>query len=115
MNFKYRLEKRILNDVLFVKNGQHFVRIRISEIDFVKSRGNNVEIHCGNEERVVKETLKKIQSRLDASLFFRVHRSYIVNMQKIERIGSNMLQVGEAEIPIIKQNKEHLLRLLNAL
>lgn len=115
MNSRVKLSSHIVDDVLFVKQERQFVKIKLSDIDFIKSRGNYVEIHSGSNERIIKETLKKIQSRLDDNFFFQVHRSYIVNLKKIESVGGNNILVGFTEIPIIKKRKEELLQLLNAL
>ena len=102
-----------IKDILFVKDEYQYVKITLTDIDYIKSDGNYVEIHCGDKMKVIKETLKNIEAKLDAFSFFQVHRSYIVNIRKIERIGGNSLLVNRMEIPIIKQKKDELLQLLN--
>lgn len=103
----------VKKDRLFIKDEYQYVRIMLSEIDFVKSSGNYVEIHSHNKKRLVKRTLKDIESKLDTD-FFQVHRSYIVNIKRVERVGGSSLLIGQTEIPIIKQRKDELLLLLNA-
>lgn len=104
-----------IKDVLFVKDEYQYVKVTLADIDFIKSDGNYVEIHCGSNKKVIKETLKNFESRLDSADFFQVHRSYIVNLKKIERIGGNYLIVNHTEVPVTKEKRDELFIMLNAL
>lgn len=105
----------VIKDALFIKDEYQYVKITLSDIDFIKSDGNYVELHGNGKKKVIKETLKNIESKLTENIFFQVHRSYVVNIRKIESIGSTSIRVNNADVPIVKQRKDVLLELLNTL
>ena len=92
-----------------------YVKITLSDVDYIKSDGNYIELHGNGRKKVIKETLKNIESKLNQNIFFQVHRSYVVNIRKIDSIGSAHIKVNGEEIPIVKQRKDLLLELLNTL
>lgn len=110
-----RNDAMIIKDALFIKDEYQYVKINLEEIDFIKSDGNYVELHGDGRKKVIKETLKKIEAKLTENIFFQVHRSYVVNIRKIESIGGAHIIVNGSEIPIVKQRKDALLSLLNTL
>jgi DNA-binding LytR/AlgR family response regulator len=114
-NSKEAKDSLIIKDVLFIKDEYQYIKILLSEIDFIKSDGNYIAIYSSGKKRVLKETLKNIESKLINNMFFQVHRSFIVNVLKIDSIRSTKLVVGEHEIPIVKSKKDSLLELLNTL
>lgn len=105
----------LIQDALFIKDEYQYVKVSLSDIDFIKSDGNYVELHGNGQKKVFKETLKNIESKLTENVFFQVHRSYVVNVKKIQMIGSTNIVVNDIEIPIVKQRKDLLLELLNTL
>ncbi len=105
----------IIKEVLFIKDEYQYVKIIISEVDFIKSDGNYIEINSSGKKKVFKEKLKNIESKLIGNTFFQVHRSYIVNVLKIDNISSSFVKINDVEIPIVKQKKDLLLELLNTL
>lgn len=104
----------LIKDHLFVKIDYQFVKITLESIDFVKSNGNYVEIHYQDKKTLIKETLNNLKAKLNNS-FFQVHRSYVVNLEKIERIGGNYIMIDQQQIPITKERKDELLQILNTL
>ena len=65
--------------------------INVSEIDWIESEGNYINIHTNSETHLLRETMKNIESKLDPALFIRIHRSRIVNIEKIKELhrGAN--------------------------
>jgi two-component system LytT family response regulator len=57
--------------------------VRVKDIDWIEGDGNYVKLHSGGKAYLVRETLKSIEGRLDARRFLRVHRSSIVNVDRI--------------------------------
>ncbi len=70
---------------LTVRNRDRTVVVPIESIDWIASAGNYVEIHAGGETHIVRDSLFGLESRLDPERFVRIHRSRIVN---VERVGS---------------------------
>ncbi len=65
-------------------SGIHFVRSE--EIDWIDSAGNYVEIHAAGRKHLVRETLKSVESKLDPARFIRVHRSAIINVDRLQKL-----------------------------
>lgn len=67
-----------------LRNGDSLKIINTSDIYWVKSSGNYVEIKCGSEIFLVRSTLKGIFDSLDPNLFFRIHRSSVINIKYVD-------------------------------
>lgn len=107
-------EPEAVKNTIFVKDEYQYVKISLSEINYIKSDGNYIEIY-GDKKIVLKESLKNILAKLDASRFLQVHRSYVINIEKIDKIGGALVYINGAEIPLIKDKKDQLLNLFNTL
>ena len=73
-------------DRLVVKSGGRLFFLRTDEIDWVEAAGNYVRLHVGTASHLLRETMTAIEGRLDPEKFFRIHRSRIVNMERIQEL-----------------------------
>ena len=73
-------------DRLVVKSGGRLFFLRTDEIDWVEASGNYVRLHVGATSHLLRETMNAIEGRLDPEKFFRIHRSRIVNMERIQEM-----------------------------
>ncbi len=92
-----REEKRLLTRVAVRKPGSLLV-VDVRDIDWMEAREGGVLLHIGAEEHAISRTLTELESRLDPSLFFRAHRSIIVNLDRVKEIvpwfaGSHRLRL----------------------
>lgn len=69
-----------------VKTTGKVVFLRSDEIDWVEAAGNYVKLHVGGEALLFRESMKNMESRLDKQQFIRIHRSAIVNMDRIREL-----------------------------
>lgn len=69
---------------LFVKNKDKIIPIDPDNINVIKSEGNYVELHLDEQSYMIRDSLKNIKEKLDPDAFIRIHRSHIVNINKIE-------------------------------
>ena len=74
------------SDRLVVKSGGRLFFLRADEIDWVEAAGNYVRLHVGPASHLLRETMNAIEGRLDPEKFFRIHRSRIVNMERIQEL-----------------------------
>jgi DNA-binding LytR/AlgR family response regulator len=103
---------------IFVKNtSSSFVRILYSEILWIEAMENYVNIHTQDEKHTIHFTMKAMMQKLPEDAFRRVHRSFIVNVNKIKAIEDNMIiittKTGTQAIPIAKSYKDDLMDNLN--
>ena len=78
--------QRRRNARLAVKTAGKVVFLRADEIDWVEAAGNYVKLHVGGESHLFRESMKNMESRLDTDLFVRIHRSAIVNVDRIREL-----------------------------
>ena len=73
-------------DWLFVRKGERRYFVRVRDVDWIESERNHVRLHIGKECHLYQETTKGIESQLDPSQFLRIHRSTIVNIERIAEL-----------------------------
>jgi DNA-binding LytR/AlgR family response regulator len=108
------IEKNDLEDFLLVKSGNKHHKIKIEEIIFIESLKDYIKIHTVNDKRiVVKYKIGEIEEELMNKNFLRIHRSYIVNTNKISAFTMSDIEVNSVEIPIGASYKEKVISFLN--
>jgi len=100
---------------VFVKDNGMLKRISIEDILFLEAMGDYVKVHTAPKFHVVHATLKSIEEKLPASKFLRVHRSYIVAINKIDFIQEGTISIGKTSIPVADTHKANLNKRLNLL
>ena len=86
---------------LFFRADYGLVKVTVSDILFIEGLDNYLKIHVREGQPVVlRLTLKGILEKLPANKFIRVHRSFIVAIDKVQSIRGRMIQIGEEDIPI---------------
>ena len=88
---------------LSVKAGEKTVFVKIADVDYVEAAANYVILHAGTQNHVLRETLTNLESRLPPKTFFRVHRSVIVNLERVA--GVKPAFRGE-HLVVLKNGKE---------
>jgi two-component system, LytTR family, response regulator len=69
-----------------IKAGGRVFFVRADEIDWIEAAGNYVKLHVGGEAHLFRETMNALESRLDPDTFFRIHRSHIVNIERVREL-----------------------------
>ncbi|WP_336688154.1 LytTR family DNA-binding domain-containing protein [Chryseobacterium bernardetii] len=92
----------------FVKSSGQQHRINFNEILYIESIKDYVNIRTVGEEYIVLDTLKSLENQLPTK-FVRIHKSFIINLDKIKSIGAKKLRVSEQEIPIGDSYRSNLL------
>jgi DNA-binding LytR/AlgR family response regulator len=100
---------------VFVKDNGVLKRIAIDDILFLEAMGDYVKVHTPQKFHVVHATLKSIEEKLPSSKFIRVHRSYIVAINKIDYIQEGTISIGKTSIPVADTHKSNLNKRLNLL
>lgn len=73
-------------DRLVIKSGGRVSFLRTEEVDWIEAAGNYVELHVGKDSHLLRETMNKLESRLDTQRFLRIHRRLIVNVDRIRQL-----------------------------
>lgn len=102
-------------DFFFVNVEYSLVKIPVRDITHIEGMKDYVKIYLQTAKRPVltKSTLKAMEEKLPEHGFFRVHKSYIVRLDKIDSLRNKEIKIGEQEIPVGEANWDDLLRLLH--
>ncbi|MFK7953270.1 MAG: LytR/AlgR family response regulator transcription factor [Ekhidna sp.] len=107
-------EVTVLKDSLFVKDEYLYVKVNFKDIHYVKSSGNYLEINTAKDKKhIIKGTLGSFIQTLPENMFFQTHRSYLINIEKIEAFGGNYVKIGSEDIPITPLKKDELFEYIN--
>lgn len=99
----------VMSDRIFVRHNGKLTKLLLEEIQYVEADRNYCNIVTQNCKYLVVSTLKAIDNELSSAHFIRVHRSYIVNVSKVDVVTDNHLEIGRKVIPLSKSYKEALL------
>lgn len=95
-------------EYLFLKVEYQLVRIAFSHILYIEGLKDYVKVHLENETKPILSltSLKALEEKLPSRKFMRIHRSFIVALDKISAVSRNRVQVGETNIAVSDQYKE---------
>ncbi|MFM9915800.1 MAG: LytR/AlgR family response regulator transcription factor [Rhizobacter sp.] len=74
---------------LVVKSSGRIYFVKIADIDWCEAAGNYIRVHVGAQAHLIRETMNRLESQLEPRLFVRVHRSTIVNVDRIQELRSS--------------------------
>jgi two-component system LytT family response regulator len=77
-------------DRLAIKDGSSITFVPIKDIDWVDAAGDYMCVHVAGVTHIMRTTMKDLESKLDPSIFQRVHRSTIVNLRRVEKVSSHI-------------------------
>lgn len=99
-------------DYIFIKTENKYIKLTLKAINYLASYGEYVKIHTANKTYISLSSLSDMEAKLKASGFTRVHRSYLINMDKVDEVYGNIVKVCGVEIPISKRKKEEFMGLI---
>lgn len=100
---------------IYVREEGRYVRIACDDILFFENVGDYVRVKTIKGQHIIHSTLKNINEKIGDSRFLKVHRSFIINLQKIKDIEENSLVIDKTVIPISRANKAELMSRLKVL
>lgn len=111
---KERHEENLSRNYFFVNADYKQVRINYDEIIFIEGMKDYVKIHLTSETRpvITRISLKLIEDKLPQNRFMRIHKSYIVSLERVVAIKKGFVQVAGTEIPVSDNYKQQLAQAL---
>jgi two-component system, LytTR family, response regulator len=115
--FEVRLDalKIEQKDFVFVKDNGILKRVPMEDILFVEAMGDYIKVHTTQKYYIVHATLKSVEEKIPLQKFMRVHRSYIVALNRIDFIEEGVINIGKTSIPVADAYRGALTRRLNLL
>ena len=88
------------------------LKIFIRKIKWIEAYGDYVKVVTEEDSHLVLSTMKSFEKDLPSEKFIRVHKSYIINIEKVERFNSKFAEIGPTKIPLSRNKKEDLIKAL---
>ena len=88
------------DDFLFIKSDKKTVKVKFSDIRYIEGLGDYIKIHLNDKKLVTNLSMKKIFALLPEKKFYRIHKSYIISLDKVESVEGNMAIVNHCKLPI---------------
>ncbi len=97
------------SDFIFVRSDRKMIKINFSEVNYIESLGDYLKIHIADKTIITRETITSIEAKLPKNDFIRIHRSFIVSINKIESFTNEFVEINKKAIPISRSYKKEVL------
>ncbi|BDD04355.1 LytR/AlgR family response regulator transcription factor [Aureibacter tunicatorum] len=104
-----------IKDFAFVKSDRKMIKIKFNEIQYIESQKDYLKIYLNNEFIMVRESISHFESILPSKQFLRIHRSFIIQVKKIDAYTHELIEIKNQALPIGRQYKQSVLDQLNKL
>lgn len=101
-------------DFIFVKSNLKKRKVFLSELNYIEALGDYVKLVTQHDSLVVLSTMKAFEALLPKERFLRIHKSYIVNLDKVERYNSKVVELDNKQLPLSRNRKSDLVEALAA-
>jgi DNA-binding LytR/AlgR family response regulator len=102
-------------EFIFIRDSTIIRRLKVDDILYAEAMGDYVKVYMPQKFFAIHTTLRTVEERLPASRFFRVHRSYLVALNKIDTIQDGVLIIGDKPIPVADAYRKALNARMNIL
>ncbi len=114
-NFKLKNDEAFDDeDFIFVKSNLKKRKVFLNELKYIEALGDYVKLVTDHESLVVLSTMKSFASLLPQDRFMRIHKSYIVNLDKVERYNSKTVEIEKEHLPLSRNKKTQLVEALSS-
>jgi DNA-binding LytR/AlgR family response regulator len=101
------------HDFFFIRSASSYEKVFYNDILFIEASQNYMTIHAAKGKLMALLTAKSLEEQLPGKKFLRIHKSYIVALDKITSLRGNEVFIGTHRIPIGKNYKEQILKIIN--
>ena len=100
---------------IFVKSNLKNRKVFLNKLKYIEALGDYVKFVTEKDNFVVLATMKSFENQLPQEQFLRIHKSYIVNLEKVERYNSKNIEIDKQQIPLSRHKKSNLIEALSAM
>ncbi|BAP29500.1 two component system response regulator [Chryseobacterium sp. StRB126] len=109
INEKLKKNTPLDDPFLYVRQSDSFIKVSWVDILYIESMQNYTKLHFKDKSLVIHQTMKAIEESLPSEHFFRIHKSFLINIIHIDMISGGRLFINKTELPISRTRKEELL------
>jgi len=103
-----------IDDFIFVKSGVQRIKLQFSEVSHIQGLKDYAIIHTPAKKILLKGSIKAMQDLFPADRFLRVHKSFIINLQKVQQLDRNSIFLNGHQVPIGRNFREELEKFIKA-
>jgi DNA-binding LytR/AlgR family response regulator len=100
------------SNYITIRSNLRKLKIYLNKIKWIESFGDYVNIITDKDKNITLSSMKSFEEELPKEKFLRVHRSFIINIDKVERFNSKYAEIGLTKIPIGRNKKVDLIKAL---
>lgn len=101
------------NDFIFIKSNKKTYKVKFSEIYYIEGLGDYIQIHLKDAKIVTNLSMKKIYDLLPENQFYRIHKSFIISIDKIDLIEGNSVKINNKRLPVGNSYRQDFLKFIN--
>ncbi|MDR0750910.1 MAG: LytTR family DNA-binding domain-containing protein [Tannerellaceae bacterium] len=98
----------IAGSEMYIRQDDSFIKIMWENILYVEAMQNYLKLHFKDKSYVIHQTMASLENILPKDAFFRIHKSYLINISHIEMVSSGKVYAGGTELPLSKHRKDDL-------
>jgi len=99
-------------DFIFFKSDQTHHKVQFKDIRYLQGYGNYIKVFTRNKKILILETMSNMEKKLPQEQFVRIHKSYIISIQQIDKIIENKIKIQDVTIPIGRAYKLRISEIL---
>ncbi len=103
------------DNYIFVKSNLKNRKVFLNKLKYIEALGDYVKFVTEKDNFVVLATMKSFEKQLPHDKFLRIHKSYIVNLEKVERYNSKNIEIDKQQLPLSRHKKNNLVEALSAI
>ena len=105
------LENKFALPFMYVRVDRKMVKVLLDDVLFIESDKDYVKIYTTNSTIITRQTISSVEAMLSENKFLRIHRSFIVSLDKIKSFSNETVEIGNKELPIGKLYRNSFLKL----
>lgn len=98
----------LVADALFIKEGTAFHKVKFSDVLYLESEHVYVQIHTLERKYLVRTSMQDYLPHFDEAKFFRIHRSYVINLEHLQTVTTEYVVINGVGLPLAKTYQEEL-------
>ena len=107
--------KKVEDNYLFIKDNNVLKKVKLEDILWIEAMGDYIKIRTQNQWHIVHTTLKAVEEKINSSRLMRVHRSYIISLDKIDSIEEGVVNIFNTPIPVAESYRSKLIQKIKLL
>ena len=100
---------------IVIKSNLKKLKIYVSKIKWIEAYGDYIKVVTDDETHLVLSTMKGFEKELPEGKFIRVHKSYIINLARVEKFNNKFAEIGTTKIPLSRNKKEEIIKAIESI